>query len=59
MEGAIDDVEAALAIEVLAIRSIGNQQPGNRLDVLPIGWCIVEIPSSKLGTHDLPALTPV
>ena len=53
VEGAVEDVYAALRIRFVAVGAVGSESHADFLDVVRGKWLALEIPSSKLDTHDL------
>src|SRR6267378_2764814 len=52
VEGAIEDVYAALGIRFIAIGPVWSKSRADFLDVVRGRRLAIEIPSSKLNTHD-------
>ena len=53
VEGAVEDRCAALSVRLITIRSKRSECCADLFDVIRGGWMAFEIPSSKLGAHDL------
>ena len=53
VEGAIEDLYAALRIRFVAVGTVGSESRADFLDVVRGRRLAFEIPSSKLDTHDL------